>query len=349
MAAGAAGTGAGRRLWVTRRRVCAATSSSASASAPSGSTSWTVMNSSTPVTFRLVPEPLCTGMYLSALQAAILMSRAVGEDPTLYVRLIEKGKAAMESRLYNGEYFQQITQPERAQRYLGFIGKEASPELRALVAAEGPIFQYGKGCLSDGMLGAWMAAMAGLDHPLDPEKVKSHLLSVHRYNLKSDLSRVANGTRPTYALGHEGGLLLCAWPRGGRPSVPFTFADEVWTGIEYQVASHLIHVGRVEEGLQIVRACRNRYDGRIRNPFDEYECGHWYARAMSSYALLESLSGARFDAVEKVLYLKRHHVTSEDPVITVVVDEAPYEAGLDPYNKLIDRVSDDNRKRVSVQ
>jgi ABC-2 type transport system permease protein len=55
------------------------------------------------------------------------------------------------------------------------------------------------------------------------------------------------------------------------------------------------------------------------------------------------------EADEKVLYLKRHHITSEDPVVTVVVDEAPYEAGLDPYNKLIDRVSDDNRKRVAVQ
>ena len=55
------------------------------------------------------------------------------------------------------------------------------------------------------------------------------------------------------------------------------------------------------------------------------------------------------EADEKVLYLKRHHITSGDPVITVVVDEAPYEAGLDPYNKLIDRVSDDNRKHVTPQ
>jgi ABC-type transport system involved in multi-copper enzyme maturation permease subunit len=54
------------------------------------------------------------------------------------------------------------------------------------------------------------------------------------------------------------------------------------------------------------------------------------------------------EADEKVLYLKRHHITSEDPVVTLVVDEVPYEAGLDPYNKLIDRVSDDNRKRVSL-
>ena len=42
----------------------------------------------------------------------------------------------------------------------------------------------------------------------------------------------------------------------------------------------------------------------MRNPFNEYECGHWYARALSSYALLQGLSGARYDAVERVLYLK---------------------------------------------
>jgi hypothetical protein len=62
--------------------------------------------------------------------------------------------------------------------------------------------------------------------------------------------------------------------------------------------------GQVKEGLKIVRAVRRRYDGRWRNPFDEYECGHWYARAMSSYALLQGLSGTRYDAVSKTLYLK---------------------------------------------
>jgi len=82
------------------------------------------------------------------------------------------------------------------------------------------------------------------------------------------------------------------------------YADEVWTGVEHQVASHLISRGKIEEGLEIVRACRNRYDGRVRNPFDEIEAGHWYARSMSSFALLQAFSGARFDAVEKVLYLE---------------------------------------------
>ena len=53
------------------------------------------------------------------------------------------------------------------------------------------------------------------------------------------------------------------------------------------------------------------------------------------------------EADEKVLYLQRHHITTEHPRLTVVVDELPYEVGFDPYNKLIDRVSTDNRKRVS--
>ena len=102
-------------------------------------------------------------------------------------------------------------------------------------------------------------------------------------------------------MGHEGGLLLCTWPKGGKLDLPFVYSDEVWTGIEYQVASHLMLMGNVKEGLEIVRTCRDRYDGRVRNPFNEYECGSWYARAMSSYGLLQGLTGLRYDAVDKVL------------------------------------------------
>ena len=54
---------------------------------------------------------------------------------------------------------------------------------------------------------------------------------------------------------------------------------------------YLMMAGMVQEGLDIVRACRDRYDGKVRNPFNEYECGHWYARAMSSYALIQGMTG----------------------------------------------------------
>jgi len=178
-----------------------------------------------------------------------------------------------------------------------------TPEALAILTKEGPNYQYGSGCLSDGVLGDWIARCCGIDSGISTAKVKKHLASVFKHNFKTDLSSHSNPQRPTYALGREAGLLLCSWPNGGKPNLPFVYSDEVWTGIEYQVASHLIMTGQVEKGLKLVQAVRKRYDGRIRNPFNEYECGHWYARAMSSYGLLQALSGARYDAVDKTLFL----------------------------------------------
>jgi hypothetical protein len=142
-----------------------------------------------------------------------------------------------------------------------------------------------------------------MDDFIDNKKIKSHILSVYKYNFKNDLSDHANPQRPSYALGDEGGLLLCTWPKGGKLSLPFVYSNEVWTGIEHQVASHLIMMGHIHEGLEIVRASRKRYDGKVRNPYDEYECGHWYARALSSYGYLQAFTGVRYDAVDQVLYV----------------------------------------------
>ena len=147
-----------------------------------------------------------------------------------------------------------------------------------------------------------MARSYGIDTPLDREHVRSSLRAIFKYNFKTDLAAHANVQRPGYAMGHEPGLLLCSWPKGGKPTLPFVYSDEVWTGIEYQVASHLIAEGFVSEGLTIVRALRSRYDGQVRNPWNEYECGNYYARAMASYALLAALAGFRYSAVQRTLW-----------------------------------------------
>jgi len=256
------------------------------------------------------PDGMVTSFYLGALQAAVLMGKALGDDVSAYAALLATGTARANNELFNGEYYIQKVEwktlrASNADPNNDVYGlRSYSPEARALFDKEGPKYQYGSGCLSDGVLGAWMSLVCGVGPVLDQAKVTSHLAAVHRYNFKANLSAHANPQRPSYAVGSEGGLLLCSWPKGGALSLPFPYSNEVWTGIEYQVASHLILMGRVAEGLQIVRACRDRYDGRVRNPFDEYECGHWYARALSSYALLESLSGARYDAVDRVLHLQ---------------------------------------------
>ncbi|NLE45572.1 MAG: hypothetical protein GX620_12700 [Chloroflexi bacterium] len=253
------------------------------------------------------PDGMCTSFYLGALSAAIAMAEALGEDAPLYRELLERGRRAMESELWDGEYFIQRVEWEKLQAgdptEAPSFAAHYSPEAEELLRKEGPKYQYGTGCLSDGVLGAWMAKTCGLDDFLDARKVTSHLLAVHRYNFREDLYYHFNPVRPTFAMGHEPGLLLCTWPKGADLTLPFYFGYEVWTGIEYQVASHLMMVGHIEEGLEIVRAVRDRYDGRVRNPFNEYECGHWYARAMASYALLQGLTGARYDAVEQTLYI----------------------------------------------
>ena len=254
------------------------------------------------------PDGMCTSFYLGALQAAVTMAAQVGDDPARYQALLDKGKASVQSELWNGEYLIQRVQwqglraadPTKHQDWnIGY-----PPEVEELLQQEGPKYQYGTGCLSDGVLGAWIAACCGVEPFLDPAQVESHLLAVFKYNLKRDLSEHANPQRPTYAAGSEGGLLLCTWPKGGAPTLPFVYSNEVWTGIEYQVASHLMMTGHPEKGLEIVRIARDRYDGRVRNPFDEYECGHWYARAMASYGLLQGMTGARYDAVDRTLTIR---------------------------------------------
>ena len=255
------------------------------------------------------PEGMCTGFYLGALTAIIEMGKVAGDDITEYQDLNTKGKSLLENDLYNDEYFIQKIKVEGLQAAdpvaaskVG-INMNYSPEAIELLQKEGPKYQYGNGCLSDGILGVWIGKMAGLNDFVDAEKVKSHLNSVYKYNLKTDLSDHVNPQRPSFGLGNEGGLLLCTWPKGDELTLPFVYSNEVWTGIEYQVASHLMSVSEVEKGLEIVREVRKRYDGKTRNPFNEYECGHWYARAMSSYGLLQGLTGVRYDAVDQILYV----------------------------------------------
>jgi len=50
---------------------------------------------------------------------------------------------------------------------------------------------------------------------------------------------------------------------------------------------------------------------------------------------------------EKILYLKKHKITEINNKVRLVVDKKPTEVGVDPYNKLIDINSNDNRMKVN--
>ena len=240
------------------------------------------------------PNAWLNGFYLAALKAAWEIAAHLGEeeDAALYRRLYEQGRAFTEQALFNGEYFiQRIDLTDRA-RLAPFQGADAA----YWNAEAGEIkYQIQDGCGIDQVLAAWMSELSGLGDILDRGKVDSALAAIYRHNFKPSLREHANPCR-LYGLNDEAGTVICDWPEGvKKPVVPVPYAEETMHGFEYQAASHLIAHGFEREGLRMVRAVRDRYDGRRRNPWNEMECGSNYARSMASWALMLIYSGLVYD------------------------------------------------------
>jgi uncharacterized protein (DUF608 family) len=240
---------------------------------------------------------MMTTLYLGALRSMEIMALAVGDSTAAesYRAVHAKGVKNIEA-LWNGKfYIQKVTPVDEIQRMKPY-DKENWKER---VVRDGHVkYQFGEGCLSDQMLGQWFADVLGLDIGLNRTRVQSALQAIYQNNFKHEFWKHAN-TQRLYAVNDEKGLLLCSWPNGGRPALPFVYSDEVWTGIEYQVAAHLIFQGMLEEGLAIVKGIGDRYDGVRRNPWNQIEWGNHYSRAMASYSVLLALSGFRYSAVER--------------------------------------------------
>ena len=219
------------------------------------------------------PNPLSSIYFLAGLRAVEELAHVMG-DAEIARRCRTTFDAASErldELLWNGEYYVQLLEDVNAHKY-----------------------QHGRGCLSDQLLGGLHARILGLGDLLPPDHVHSALKAIFQHNFRTNFRDHVNCQR-TYVLNDEDGLILCSWPDGKRPNFPFVYSDEVWTGVEYHVAAHLIYEGLLDEGLTLVRAVHARHDGIRRNPWDEVECGHHYARSMSSWALLLALSGAHAD------------------------------------------------------
>jgi hypothetical protein len=105
-----------------------------------------------------------------------------------------------------------------------------------------------------------------------------------------------------YSINDEAGMVICTWPEGKtKPIMPIPYNGETMDGFQWAAAAHMIMNGMVEEGLTVVKSIRNRYDGRKRNPWNEFECGSNYARSLASYALLNAFSGFTFDTTRKMI------------------------------------------------
>jgi hypothetical protein len=176
-------------------------------------------------------------------------------------------------RLWNGEYFIQEVDESKYKQY-----------------------QYGPGCLADQLFGQGWAHQVGLGHIYPADNVVTALKSIWKYNWAPDVANQNKRWPPQrpFAVPGEAGLLTCTWPIGGREKDPVLYRDEIWTGIEYQVAGHMIWEGLVEQGLSICRGVHERYHPIKRNPYNEVECSDHYTRAMASWGVYTALSGFQY-------------------------------------------------------
>jgi hypothetical protein len=158
-----------------------------------------------------------------------------------------------------------------------------------------PELQLGSGCLVDQLVGQYFAAVTGLGALGPEDETRTTLASIKRHNFLRPMTGHFNHMR-TYALADEAATLMCSYPRGNRPDRPFPYFTEVMTGFEYTLAVHMLYVGMVDDGLELIQAIRDRYDGTRRSPFNEAECGHHYARAMASWAAVLALTGFDYQA-----------------------------------------------------
>ncbi len=220
-------------------------------------------------------------LYLATLKAMENMLKELGSpDPNLISECQKRFESGMKKYIetcWNGEYFINV-----------FDAPDVSPEVYNQMNC------YGTGCHSDQLLGQWWAHILGLGYLFPESYIKTTLNSIYKYNWRKDFHGHIQLPR-RFAEDDEPGLLMCSWPKGGRPDSPILYCDEIWTGIEYEVAGLCIFEGDWDKTMEIVTGARSRYQGNRKNPWSEIECGGHYARAMSAYSMFLAGSGFLFD------------------------------------------------------
>jgi uncharacterized protein (DUF608 family) len=247
------------------------------------------------------PNSWLTGFYLAALKAGAEIADYFNEKEKAneYRMLFTKGKIWADKHLFNGEYYHQIVDLKDKsilKRY-----KKEDPNVESYYWNEEYRelkYQIAEGCEIDQVMAQWHANICGLGEIFDKNQTRKALGSIYNYNFKKQMREIFNPYL-VFSLNDESAVIICEWPKGRyKPVYPINHSTDNMNGYEYAVASHMIQEGLIDEGLEIVKAIRDRYDGEKRNPWNEIECGSNYARSMASYTVLLDLSGFEFDLVK---------------------------------------------------
>ena len=245
------------------------------------------------------PSSWLEGMYLLALKLGAEMAEFMGDTDSAkeYLILFENGYNFTKEKLFNGEYFiHKIDVTDKsivdrfcaADTYWNFEKKQIK-------------YQVANGSIIDQMLGQWHSYILGGGQIFDQEQMNIALESMMKYNFIPSMRGFANPWR-IFCLNDEAGTIMCGYPDHiEKPIIPVPYCEENMTGFEYSFAGLLFAAGRIDDGLRVVKAVRDRYDGEKRNPWNEIECGSNYARTMASFAFLPIFSGLEFDLPNKYI------------------------------------------------
>jgi uncharacterized protein (DUF608 family) len=194
--------------------------------------------------------------WVVALTMASQVANDMGEKDTSrkYREIATKGSQLMESKLWNGSYY------NLSNDYTGTRGID-------------------DGCLTDQLMGQWVAHNAGLGHIFKKENVNKALGSIMQ------MSFIDNSF-----------LRNCSWP-----ATPDLFpihtsdlwvdqANTPWTGVELAFAAFLIYENKVEDGLKIIKGVDDRYR-KAGLYFDHQEYGGHYLRPMSAWSIMNAFLG----------------------------------------------------------
>ena len=240
--------------------------------------------------------PWLEGLYLAALDAASEICSALGDaDGEKYAAMAESGRNRLENELWNGEYYvQSLDLTDRrvtdSFRCSGYYWNDETGEIK---------YQIGGGCDIEQLLGQWHSALCGGWDIFDPSRRRRALASIYKYNYKKSFRGFMNPWR-NFVLNDEAGTVMFSYPAGEvKPKIPISYCEETMHGFEYQFAGLLISEGMTAEAAGVIRAVRDRYDGKKRNPWSEMECGCNYARSLASFAILPLSAGFTYDMTKK--------------------------------------------------
>ena len=218
-------------------------------------------------------------LWLSALKAAIKIATVMADNDRKkqWQELLEKGLASLETRLWNGEYYDLWRRDDENGSFV-----------------DGSL-------MTDQISGEWFLRMAGIGGNLSDERVRKVLQTIFEKNYDDNYGLV-NATCP------EGRSASLDTHENCQ-------ATTIWTGIGYTIAALAMSVGLEEISDTIVESTHNNQFimGRLWN---HEECGSRYTRPMSSWTTLVAASGLKIDAARKILSLKPFKPNVKVPLCT---------------------------------